>query len=120
MNTICQVAIVVRDINRAAKNYADIFGVDVPKIITTDPENIAHTKYCGAPSQARAKLAFFQMGQVALELIEPIGEPSTWRDHLEQHGEGVHHVAFRTDDMQKTLSVLNHQGLATVQTGDFT
>jgi len=26
------------------------------------------------------------MGQVTLELIEPIGEPSTWNDQLVEHG----------------------------------
>ena len=92
-NVICQIGIVVRDIEQTAKAYADIFGMDMPQIRITDTEEITHIKFCGAPTQARAKLAFFQMGSLSLELIEPVGEPSTWKEFLDEHGESVHHAA---------------------------
>ena len=79
-NVICQIGIVVRDIERTAKAYADIFGMDMPQIRITDTADITHIKFRGAPTQAQAKLAFFQMGSLSLELIEPVGEPSTWQE----------------------------------------
>ena len=120
-NVICQVGLVVRDIEASIKKYAALFGVEAPPIITTAPESEAHTRYQGAPTEARAKLAFFKMGeQLSLELIEPIGGPSTWRDFLEQKGEGVHHLAFRVKGTDALTGELAAVGIPVVQQGDYT
>jgi catechol 2,3-dioxygenase-like lactoylglutathione lyase family enzyme len=119
-NTICQIGLVVRDIEQTAKAYADLFGMDMPGIITTDPEEIARTRFRGAPTQARAKLAFFKMGDVSLELIEPVGEPSTWKEFLDEHGEGVHHIALRIDGMERVLTFMEGEGISAIQRGDYT
>lgn len=75
---VCQIGLVVRDIERSAKAYVDLFGVEVPDWFLTDPQEKAHTHYRGQSTQGRAKLAFFQLGSISLELIEPVGGPSTW------------------------------------------
>ena len=120
IKAVCQIGLIVRNIEKAAKTYADVFGMDAPNIIITDTEDMAHTKFRGAPTQARAKLAFFQMGDVSLELIEPIGEPSTWKEFLDEHGEGVHHIAFQIKGMEETLAYLDGKGIPTIQRGDYT
>lgn len=119
-NSITQVGIVVKDIEASAKRYAKIFGVDVPEIIITDVPEVAHTQLRGQPSPARAKLAFFKMGQVSLELIEPIGGPSTWKEFLDQHGEGVHHIAFEVKGMEGVLKNLEAEAIPVLQRGDYT
>ena len=119
-NVICQIGLIVRDIERTAKAYADIFGMDIPEIRITDTEEITHIKFRGAPTQARAKLAFFQMGSLSLELIEPVGDPSTWKEFLDEHGEGVHHIAFRIKGMDRVLASLNAKDISTIQQGDYT
>jgi len=85
----------------------------------TGAQDETNARYHGEPTDARAKLAFFQLGGVSLELIEPIGGPSTWAEHLENHGEGVHHLAFRTDGMDDTIARLEGKGLSLAQRGDF-
>jgi hypothetical protein len=115
-----QAAFVVGDIEAAVKRVAELFGVAVPRINTTDPADKAHTVYRGAATQAQAKLAFFQLGQVTLELIEPIGGPSTWREALQKNGEGFHHLAFQVADMDRAISHLRQKGCEVIQTGDFT
>jgi len=117
---ICQVGLVVRDIERSAKAYADVFGVDVPNVIITDPEEKSHIRFRGEPTQARAKLAFFRMGDISLELIEPIDSPSTWREFLDEHGEGVHHIAFQIKGMDNVLAYLEGKDISAVQRGDYT
>jgi hypothetical protein len=119
-NVICQIGLVVRDIEQTAKAYADIFGMDMPPIRITDTEEITHIKFRGAPTQARAKLAFFQMGSLSLELIEPVGELSTWKEFLAEHGEGVHHIAFRIKGMDKVLEFLAEKEIPAIQQGDYT
>lgn len=117
---ITQIGIIVRDIEKTARAYADLFGMEVPTIQLTDPQDKAKTMYRGAPAEARAKLAFFDMGSLQLELIEPDEHPSTWRDHLEKHGEGVHHIAFQIEGMKERIELLAGQGMPVVQQGQYT
>ncbi len=117
---VTQVAIIVRDIEAKACAWAQILGLPVPAVIVTDPVEVAQTEYQGQPSPARAKLAFFQLGQVSLELIEPIGGPSTWQEHLDAHGESLHHIAFQIQGMQDRLAYLDANGVPLVQRGEYT
>ncbi len=116
---IAQVAIVVRDVEQAAERYARIFGVEKPEIVISDEYDKAHTTYHGQPSPARVRMAFFDMGQVQLELIEPVGEPSAWKDGLDKHGEGFHHLAFWVPDTEASVKYLGEQGISVIQQGDF-
>lgn len=118
--TVVQVAIVVRDIEAKARAWAEVLGVPVPEIRLTDPEEKAHTGYRGRPSSGRARLAFFRLGQVSLELIEPVGGPSTWRDQLLEHGEGLHHIAFQIEGMKDRVAFLESKGIPLVQRGEYT
>lgn len=116
---ICQVAVVVRDIEKTARAYADLFGVEVPKWNLTGTPDQTHIQYRGQPTEGRAKLAFFRLGEVSLELIEPVGGPSTWQEHLDTRGEGVHHIAFRVKGMDEQVAFLKGRGMPVVQQGDF-
>jgi methylmalonyl-CoA/ethylmalonyl-CoA epimerase len=118
--TVTQIGIVVRDVERTARAYADVLGMPVPPVTITAPLEIAHTQYDGQPSPAQAKLCFFNLGQVSLELIEPIGAPSTWQDFLDKHGDGVHHIAFQIQGMDERLQYLQGQGISLIQRGDYT
>jgi methylmalonyl-CoA/ethylmalonyl-CoA epimerase len=118
--TLTQVAIIVRDIEAAARAWSDILGLPMPSIIITDTVDTAHTEYQGQPTPARAKLAFIKMGQVDLELIEPIDAPSTWKDQLDQHGDSLHHIAFHVKGMKDKLAYLDSKGVPLVQRGDYT
>ena len=64
-------------------------------------------------------MAFFQLGSVSLELIEPVGGPSTWQEHLDAHGDSLHHVAFRIQGMQEKLADLDANGVPLVQRGEY-
>jgi hypothetical protein len=117
--TITQVGIIVHNIEETAQAWASLLGVPAPGIIVTDAYEQSHTEYKGNPSQARAKLAFFPLGQVTLELIEPIGEPSTWQDQLVSHGQSLHHIAFEIKGMKQQLAVLAEHGLPLIQRGEY-
>jgi len=118
---ITQVAIVTDELDALAQRWAELLGVPVPEAHWTDTRDIAHTVYRGAPTEGRSRLAFFQLGpQVQLELIEPDGEPSTWREFLDEHGPGLHHIAFGLQGMDQTLAVLEAHGMPPIQRGDYT
>jgi catechol 2,3-dioxygenase-like lactoylglutathione lyase family enzyme len=117
--TITQVGLVVRDIEAKAQEWAEVLGLPVPEIMITDTYDRAQTEYKGNPSHARAKLAFFNLGQVDLELIEPIGEPSTWQDQLDEHGDSLHHIAFEIKGMPEKVAYLEAKGLSLEQRGEY-
>jgi methylmalonyl-CoA/ethylmalonyl-CoA epimerase len=52
----------------------------------------------------KVRTAFFHVGEVHIELLEPTDPESPIAKFLEKNGEGVHHVAFRTDNIEKQLS----------------
>jgi hypothetical protein len=119
-STITQVAIIVRDIAKSAREFAEFLGAPVPEIRQTGTVDVALTRHRGKPTQARAKLAFFDVGQgLRLELIEPDEHPSTWREHLDLHGEGVHHIAFGIKGMKEKIDRLAAEGMPLVQTGEY-
>jgi 4-hydroxyphenylpyruvate dioxygenase-like putative hemolysin len=60
------------------------------------------------------------MGSLQLELIEPDGEPSTWQEYLDTHGEGVHHIAFQVEGMSEQVALLESRGMPLVQRGEYT
>ena len=117
---ITQVGIIVDDIEARARAWAEVLGVPVPEIVITDTVDLAHTEYQGRPTPARAKLAFISLGQVELELIEPIGGPSTWQDQLDRHGDSLHHIAFEVKGMPQKVAYLQAKGIPLVQRGDYT
>ena len=119
-NKAMQIGLVVENIDDAVKAWSLLLGGDPPTIIITDTVDIAHTRYQDRPTPAQAKLAFFDLGQVTLELIQPIGEPSTWNDQLVAHGPSLHHIAFEINGMEKHIRGLAKHGLQLIQQGDYT
>ncbi|MNH95092.1 hypothetical protein D3C73_477260 [compost metagenome] len=119
-NVIVQIGILVHDIDEVSQAYADFFDVPKPEAILTDPVELAQTEYNGSPSPARAKLAFFDMGSLQVELIEPDEQPSTWRDYLNEHGEGPHHIAFMIEGMKEKINLLESKGFPLQQKGEYT
>jgi catechol 2,3-dioxygenase-like lactoylglutathione lyase family enzyme len=130
MNEIClslfegkkpvQIGMVVEDVEKAAKTYAGFFSRDKLSIKMTGPREETNILYRGKPTSARAKIAFVSFGDIAIELIEPVDGPSTWRDFLEANGPGVHHVAFEVKDMDKQIQLLEQQGAELIQRGQWT
>jgi methylmalonyl-CoA/ethylmalonyl-CoA epimerase len=57
------------------------------------------------------KVGFFKLGEVRLELLEPLGEESTVAKFIEKKGEGLHHVAYTVDNLAQRLQTLKDQGV---------
>ena len=55
------------------------------------------------PAQ-KVRTAFFDVGGVHLELLEPTSPDSPVAKFLADRGEGIHHLAFRTDDIAGQLA----------------
>lgn len=62
------------------------------------------------PSQ-KVRTAFFDVGGVHLELLEPTSEDSPIAKFIAQRGEGIHHLAFATDDVGAQLEQAKSAGI---------
>lgn len=117
---VFQIAFVTEDIVKTAVWLAELCDMPVPEISMSGARNEAETEYRGVPSEARCKLAFFEFGNVTLELIEPDKHPSCWRDFLDAHGPGCHHLAFKVAGMKEKLISFEKGGYPLLQKGEFT
>ncbi|WP_078554126.1 VOC family protein [Bacillus alkalicellulosilyticus] len=119
-NVITQIGIIVHDIEKTSQAYADFFGIEKPESFWTDAVEKAETEYRGKSTPARAKLAFFDMGALQLELIQPDEHQSTWREFLEEHGEGVQHIAFVVEGLKEKVQIMESSGMSLIQKGEYT
>ena len=91
------IGIAVKDLQTAIPYYEDVLGLKCYNI-----EEIADQK---------VKTAFFKVGQTKLELLEPTSEESAVAKFIEKKGEGVHHIAFRVDDVANALAECESKGI---------
>ncbi len=125
--TLVQVCIIVKDLEATMQHYADVLGFPLPETQETLRYEDTEATYYGKPTDARARLACFEIGRLQFELLQPLDAPSAWMDFLQQHGEGIHHVAFFVPDTEKAVQSfadygyqVTHQGLFTGRGGRYT
>ncbi len=115
VESINQVAIAVWDLEVVAQNYWTIFGIGPWETYLWEPPLVHDRKYYGQPSWAREKIALARVGNVQLELVQPVEGDSIYRDFLLEHGEGLHHVNFLVDDVDQTAAELAEAGFPGIQ-----
>ena len=119
LKKVVQVAIVVRDIEASSKRWAELLGMPVPEISTTRPGHEVKEIYRGKPSEGQVKLTFFNLGQVVIELLQPISEGTSWKEFLDEKGEGVQHLGFQVEDPDKTSAELAKAGYPIIHQGRY-
>ncbi|MFT4054423.1 MAG: VOC family protein [Novosphingobium sp.] len=105
-----QIGFVVRDLDQAIARYTPIFG-RFDKVVF--PENLA--SFHGAPpSQFDLRFAFGYVGGLEIELIEWVSGDTPHREFLERGRDGMHHLRFRTEDLDAQAAKLTAAGYDTV------
>ena len=104
---VYQLGYVVRDIERACKHYESVFGTG-PFSDVIDV-NMDGAILRGRPVDTRIKVAFVQSGDVQIELIEPVGGKNPYTEFLEARGEGIHHLAYKVEDMEAMKAVFSEK-----------
>jgi methylmalonyl-CoA/ethylmalonyl-CoA epimerase len=59
----------------------------------------------------KVRTAFFKLGEIKIELLEPTSEESTVAKFIEKRGEGVHHIAYATTNLSEALSEVEAKGI---------
>ena len=110
--TVAHVALIVKDIEKTTRNYAEIFGIEPPKVrLGVSPQ------YMGKPTEGKAKMAFINLENITLEFFEPVGGPSAWQDFLDTKGEGVHHFGFIIKHLEDHVDFFESRDMPVIQSG---
>lgn len=83
------IAIAVRNLDEEIARYRDVLGLEfLGKEVV--------------PEQ-KVTVAFFKVGEVFIELLEPLSEDSPISAFIEKKGGGLHHLALEVDDIQDAI-----------------
>jgi methylmalonyl-CoA epimerase len=91
------VGIVVRSLEEGCRFYGDALGLPLHKIETIQEQGV--------------KAALLTIGDCEIELLEPIDPEGGVARFLERRGEGLHHICFETDDIERELAGLKERGV---------
>lgn len=64
--------------------------------------------------EQKVKTAFFMVGQTKLELLESTDPEGPIGKFIEKKGEGVHHLAFATQNLEGALSEMEEKGVTLI------
>ncbi|MBP1724572.1 MAG: lactoylglutathione lyase and related lyase [Deltaproteobacteria bacterium] len=115
LDKVNQVGIVVRDMDRAIKNYEEIFGISFPKVVVPDYFNRV---YRGKPENFRMKIGLAMMGKLQIELIQPLEGKTIYAEFLEKWGQGIHHLGFDVKDLDERVAAFRGLGIGVLMSGE--
>ena len=97
LKKINHIGIAVKSLETSIPFYRDQLGM-----IFEGTEEVADQK---------VKVAFLQIGESRIELLEPTAEDSPIAKFLEKKGEGIHHMAYEVADVAMALEELKEKGV---------
>lgn len=90
------VGLVVRDIEQAMRFYRDTLGLTLHKMELIPEQGV--------------KAALLTLGESEIELLEPVVSDNGVARYLARKGEGLHHICFQVDDVERDLAALRDSG----------
>jgi methylmalonyl-CoA/ethylmalonyl-CoA epimerase len=94
---IDHIGIAVRNFDERKKFWADVLGLAFEGSETVEEQNVT--------------TAFFPVGESEVELLEPTASDGPIARYLEKKGEGIHHLAFRVENIEAALEELKGKGI---------
>lgn len=96
MRKIEHIGIAVKDIENSNDLFKSLFGKDHYKIEDVESEGV--------------KTSFFKCGPNKIELLQATNGNSPIAKFIEKKGEGIHHIAFAVDNIEKEIRRLTKEG----------
>jgi methylmalonyl-CoA/ethylmalonyl-CoA epimerase len=108
MLRISQIAIVVRDIDAALESYHRALGWGPWNVYEHKPPTLHDTYLHGKPVEYTMIGAEAHVGDIDVELLQPVDGPSIYKEWLEEHGEGLHHIAVMRATPEEAEETMRH------------
>jgi methylmalonyl-CoA epimerase len=100
LKRISHLGLAVKDLDAAIRLYEQVFGL-----------RVAHRWVAEAD---RMEAASFRVGDMEIELMQPLDDDSPVGRFIARRGEGIHHIAYRVDDVADALDRAREAGVATI------
>ncbi len=110
---LSQYAFVVRD-PRSVSSYWNRLGFPEMTFTHGSLRDLIHRGMKGKFDQ---ELGWQRHGEIVYEWILPLKGPTVYEEHLKAHGEGFHHLAFDTNDIDGVTARWKELGFLTTQSG---
>jgi hypothetical protein len=120
---IYQVAWVTRDLEKSMKAWVENLKVGPWRVYTFTDETVKGLKVGGRPVAEPFKflIGISWIGDMEVELIQPVYGPTIYQRFIDEKGEGLHHIKERiaTEDMDAVVRDYADRGIGVTQTGWF-
>jgi methylmalonyl-CoA/ethylmalonyl-CoA epimerase len=121
MRNYKQIALVVRDVEKAMDHWYNVLGIGPWDVRHFRPNRVRDFEVDGKPVTEDFDFicAVCWVGDIEFELIQPIEGPNIYWRHLETKGEGLHHIkdVMADEDIPAALEELKRKGYEVMQTG---
>lgn len=118
LERIVQIGIVVPDLDKTTRLLSSLFGIGPFRSVVWPSRPESKYQYRGAEEHILISQAFVQLGQVEIELIQPLeGERNAYKQFLDETGGGIHHILFEVKDIDPVLQALAESGVTVLQSG---
>ncbi|MBW2011368.1 MAG: methylmalonyl-CoA epimerase [Deltaproteobacteria bacterium] len=94
---IDHIGIAVRHLDESKKFWTDVLGLEFSGSETVEDQKVT--------------TGFFSVGESEVELLESTASDGPVARYLKKKGEGIHHVAFRVENIQAALEELKAKGI---------
>jgi methylmalonyl-CoA/ethylmalonyl-CoA epimerase len=96
MKQLEHIGIAVKDLDESERLFTALLGVAPYKREEVESEGVM--------------TSFFKVGNIKIELLAATGPESTIAKFIEKKGEGIHHLAFETENIDQRLAQLKNTG----------
>ena len=91
------IGIAVSDLGKAIRYYEEVLGLECYGIEEIEDQKV--------------RTAFFKIGETKIELLESIDPEGPVGRYIKKRGEGIHHIAYATDNVTEALSEAENNGI---------
>lgn len=91
------IGIAVKNLEESIKYYEEVLGLSCYKVEEVKDQKV--------------KTAFFKVGQTKIELLESTEPDGPIGKFIEKRGEGLHHLAFAVNNIEKSLETVEEKGV---------
>jgi methylmalonyl-CoA/ethylmalonyl-CoA epimerase len=99
---ISHIGFAVTSLEEQIPFYRDILGLEFTGTETVEDQKV--------------KVAFFNVGDTRIELLEPTSEESPIAKFLASRGQGIHHIAYKVDNCEHAIKKLGSEGVRLIDT----
>ena len=100
LGKIHHIGIVVRSLDEAYGFYRDTLSLPVHKEAIIQDQGV--------------RAALLTIGESEIELLEPVAPDTGVARFLAQRGEGLHHLCFQTDDIDREIETARRRGVTLI------